>query len=190
LLLALIGYGAFQSLQKRIDSHPDGVLVAAAPSQSDASLQQFERNGYTLTVLQDYRLEARVLSVQPYHRGREADLSPVDLALGWGQMSDEAVLRNIRVSQSNRFYYWSVDTFPIPREAIETQSANVHIIPANPSLADTLTSVRRGQVVKLKGHLVSVQAQDGWRWKSSLSREDTGNGACELMYVTDAVVQG
>jgi len=33
--------------------------------------------------------------------------------------------------------------------------------------------------------LVEVKAQDGWTWRSSLSREDTGNGACELMLVEE-----
>jgi hypothetical protein len=188
VLLALIGYGAYQSYSKRAVTHPEGVLVASAPTQLAASNTQIQRDGYIITALQDFRIEARVLSVKQYSSGREADLSPVDLALGWGQMSDEAVLRDIRISQSNRFYHWSVDAFPIPREAIETQSANVHIIPANSALEDTLSSVRKGQVVKLKGYLVNVEAADGWRWKSSLTRNDTGNGACELMYVTDAVV--
>jgi hypothetical protein len=187
-LLLLIGFGAYQSYQKRAVTHPAGVLVAQAPMQETASAQPMQINGYTITPVQAYQLQARVLSTQQYRTGREADLSPVDLALGWGQMSDEAVISQIRISQSNRFYFWSVDSFPIPRQAIETQSANVHMIPANETLADKLTSVRKGQVVKLKGYLVNAEAADGWRWKSSLSRSDTGNGACELMYVTDVAV--
>ena len=184
----LIGFGAYQSYQKRAVTHPVGVLVAQAPMQETASAQPMQINGYTITPVQAYQLQARVLSTQQYRTGREADLSPVDLALGWGQMSDEAVISQIRISQSNRFYFWSVDSFPIPRQAIETQSANVHMIPANDTLADKLKSVRKGQVVKLKGYLVNAEAADGWRWKSSLSRSDTGNGACELMYVTDVAV--
>jgi hypothetical protein len=31
--------------------------------------------------------------------------------------------------------------------------------------------------------LIEAQASDGWRWRSSLTREDTGNGACELVLV-------
>jgi hypothetical protein len=71
------------------------------------------------------------LSSERYSLGREADLSPVDLALGWGKMSDEAVLSKINITQSNRFYYWHVDAFPIPRREIEINSANMHMIPAD-----------------------------------------------------------
>jgi hypothetical protein len=33
------------------------------------------------------------------------------------------------------------------------------------------------------GYLVEVRGRDGFRWRSSLTREDTGNGACELVWV-------
>ena len=76
-----------------------------------------------------------------------------------------------------------MDEFPIPRREIETQSANMHMIPADDAIASTLKSIKSGQVVKIKGFLVRADAKDGWHWKSSLTREDTGNGACELVYV-------
>lgn len=188
VLIALISYGGYQSYSKRAVQHEAGELAPKAPSQQAPNAATIKLNGYTVIPVQAYAIEARVLSVKEYSSGRESDLSPLDLALGWGKMSDEAVLSDIRISQNNRFYFWSVDTFPIPREAIETQSANVHMIPVDETVADTLSSVRKGQVVKLEGYLVNVEATDGWRWKSSLSRSDTGNGACELMYVTKAVV--
>ena len=31
--------------------------------------------------------------------------------------------------------------------------------------------------------LVEVRGADGWTWRSSLSREDSGNGGCEVVYV-------
>ena len=122
-------------------------------------------------------------SAEHYAFGREADLAPVDLALGWGAMSDEAVLSKIKISQSNRFYYWHVDAFPIAREQIESNSANMHMIPATSAIEETLESIRPGQIIKLSAYLVEVKAADGWHWRSSLSRTDTGSGACELVYV-------
>jgi hypothetical protein len=111
-------------------------------------------------------------------------LAPTDLALGWQQMSDESVLAQIDISQSGRWYRWHVRDFPIPRRAIETQSANMHMVPANDQVAAILDSVRAGQIISLQGQLIRAQASDGWRWQSSLTREDTGANACELVYVT------
>ena len=124
-----------------------------------------------------------VLGKENYYLGREAELSPVDLAFGWGPMSDEKVLKHISISQSNRFYYWSTRKFPIPRRQIEINSANMHLIPANDDIKKRLKSVREGQVIRLQGYLVRVQASDGWNWQTSLTRKDVGAGACELIWV-------
>ena len=130
-----------------------------------------------------FALTARVLSREDYHFDAGSFLSPTDLALGWGRMSDSAVLRDINIEQGVRFYTWSVRAFPIPRREIETSSANMHMIPAEAEVARELEDVRVGDVVTLDGLLVEVDRPGGWRWRSSLTREDTGPGACELVYV-------
>jgi len=183
LLLVLITYGAYHHFSNRPIMHGNGVIAGAQPLQVPINQTNFTLNGFTITPLQSFEIEARVLSTAHYFVGREADLAPVDLALGWGPMSDEAVLSKIDITRSNRFYFWHVDAFPIPREQIEANSANMHMIAADSLIEKTLKSIRSGQVVKLSGYLVEVKAADGWHWRSSLSRTDTGNGACELVYV-------
>jgi hypothetical protein len=98
-------------------------------------------------------------------------------------MSDSAVLKQIRFSQGGRVYHWWTSNFPVPRRVIETHSANMHMIPANGALARQLKSIRSGNMVHLKGWLVEVTTKEGFRWTSSLTREDTGGGACELILV-------
>jgi hypothetical protein len=100
----------------------------------------------------------------------------------WG-MSDQDVLSHISISQRNRWYYWKTDEWIISRKAIETSSANMHMIPSNDSMASALKQVKQGDVITLSGKLVNVKGQDGWQWNSSLSRNDTGDGACELIWV-------
>ena len=113
----------------------------------------------------------------------------MDVAFGWGKMSDEAVLARIDVSQSGRFYYWRYEgSPPIPHREIELSSANMHLIPATKAIEKKLKNLRPGNVVALKGYLVDVQGEGGFRWKSSLTREDTGGGACELVWVEELEV--
>ena len=64
----------------------------------------------------------------------------------------------------------------------------MHMIPANKQVAKQLAEVREGNVVAIVGQLVKINADDGWRWGSSLSRTDTGNGACELVYVKEVSI--
>ena len=188
LLITFIAYGAYQHFSTRPIMHGIGVIASMQPQQASTNQTNLTINDYTIRPLQSFEIEARVLSIEHYSFGREADLAPVDLALGWGPMSDETVLRKIEISQSNRFYYWHVDAFPIPREQIESNSANMHMIAADSTIEKTLKSIRAGQVVKLSGYLVEVKAADGWHWRSSLSRTDTGSGACELVYVKKLTV--
>ena len=186
LFVALISYGAHHYFSNRPVSYIPYSAVNQTPVQADIqqnSAANFKLNGYTITPLQDFEITARVLATEHYTFDREADLAKVDLALGWGPMSDDAVLKQIDITQSNRFYYWHVTTFPILREAIETNSANMHMVAADPQIEKILQSIRPGQSVHIIGYLIEAVADDGWRWKSSLSRQDTGMGACELVYV-------
>ena len=186
LLLIVCALGAYLTFRDRPVAQPPGVLVADVPVQ--AALWDDDRpfrhnDEFTVTPLARFELAARVLSREDYTFDTEAALAPVDLALGWQQMSDTAVLEQIEIDQRNRFYYWQVEDFPIPRKAIETQSANMHLIPGNRTVARQLDAVREGELIRLQGYLVEVIRDDGWRWRSSLSRKDTGAGACEVIFV-------
>jgi len=167
-------------------SYGPGVLAPDEPNQVNINnAPMFMHNDYFITPLADFEVNARVLSRRTYSWGRESDLSPVDFALGWGRMSDEAVYSQINIRQSNRFYYWQVQQFPIPRREIETNSANMHMIPANQSVERSMKNVRNGDLITFKGKLVKAEAPDGWSWVSSLTRTDTGRGACELVFVEE-----
>lgn len=166
-----------------------GVKVPDIPLQSDIkNPQTFEFKEHTITPLAEYNIRAKILSIETYSSGREAELSPIDLALGWGKMSDESVLENINIRQARRWYYWRTNRLPIPKNEIEISSCNVHIIPADDVVEDQLEGLVIGQIINLKGYLVAVKGKDNFQWKSSLSREDTGNHACEIMFVKEVSI--
>ncbi|MBK6376338.1 MAG: hypothetical protein IPF61_05040 [Xanthomonadales bacterium] len=171
-------------LQRPI-SHAAGVLVDAEPLQREpANPAPIAHGDYQLTPLADFDIEARVLSRENYSIDDGSDLSPTDLALGWKRMSDSAVIEQLEISQSVRFftYRWSRQP-PIPLPEIERSAANMHMIPADAGVARELAKVRQGALVHLRGQLVEARRSDGFQWRSSLTREDTGAGACELFLV-------
>ena len=189
LLLAVVGFGFYTWWTGRPVVPAPGVMASAAPVQEDLNgASPFAYKDYTVTPLARFALEARVLGKGAYRLDREANLAPVDLALGWGRMSDQAVLGRLSIGQSGRSYHWRTEEFPIPRREIETSSANMHIIPADAAVAKRLQDIRKGSVVRIRGYLVRVDAKDGWHWKSSLTRNDTGQGACELIWAEDISV--
>jgi len=151
--------------------------------------EEIRLNGHTITPLQPFRLEALVLGREDYLFDRGAKVSPTDLALGWGPMADPQVLARIDISQGNRWYRWRTDDFPIPRRDIETHSANMHLIPADATVARALEKIEPGQRISLAGQLVRVDGDDGFHWLSSLTRDDVGQGACELVWVQSLSAQ-
>lgn len=161
-----------------------GVLAAAAPHQAlIARGAAWDYKGYRITPLASYEIRARVLGKERYRFGRESELSPYDFALGWGPMSDQAIVEQLEISQSGRWYFWQARQLPLPKQNLITSSANTHLIPAQAEIAELLDLVRVGEVIVLRGKLVAVNADDGWQWRSSLRRDDTGQGACEVFWV-------
>lgn len=166
---------------------PPRVVSGDMPRQSalaETMVAPIRLQAATLSPLAGFSIDARVLSRKDYSRGREAELSPTDLALGWQRMADDAVLSQLEVNQGGRWYHyrWRGDP-PIAPQEIARSSANMHLIPADETTARALRAVRRDDRVRIDGWLVEARAADGWRWRSSTSRDDSGQGSCEVIYV-------
>lgn len=161
-----------------------GVVAPAEPDQGETQAGSWDYKGNKITALAAFEIRARVLSVRHYRQGREATLSPTDLALGWGNMSDEKVIEQLSIRQSGRWYHYSWKTQPpLPLREIIRSSANMHMVPSDANVAAALADLRPGEVVTIHGWLIEARSPDGWRWRSSTSRNDSGGGACELVWV-------
>jgi hypothetical protein len=195
LAAAFLLLGAYLAFDRFVLARPigrgPGVVAAEAPVQAalgrDAPV--FQKEGFRVVAVASFALEARVLRTKNYCCGGPDSLAPIDVAFGWGRMSDETVLVRLDISQSGRFYFWRYEgSPPIPHREIEMSSANMHLIPATKAIEKRLGRLRPGNLVTLKGYLVEVSGKDGFIWRSSLTREDTGSGACELIWVEDLYV--
>jgi hypothetical protein len=184
LLAALVATGVWFHAHRPI-RHAPGVVAPDIPLQGaiDGTPPPLRKNDIVITPLATFSITARVLSRADYRWDTSAAISPVDLALGWGRMSDTAVLNNVDISQSGRFYYWRVQKFPIPEREIIESSANMHLVPADSTVAHDIDRAKEGDVVTFKGYLVEARWPDGGIWRSSLTRSDSGGGACEVVWV-------
>jgi len=170
----------------RTDPVQPGTAAPDAPLQtSPDDPAPFRHDGFTITPMAEFSLRARVLGAERYWLDAGASLSPLDLALGWGRMSDPAVYGGLRISQGGRWYRyaWDSDGPPIPLHEIIRSSANMHLVPADPAVEAAMMKATSGDVIELQGQLIRAEDDDGWRWNSSLSRDDSGAGACELIWV-------
>jgi hypothetical protein len=167
-------------------TYPRGVLAPREPSQTLlAAGPSWQQGKYRYTARAEFSMRVRVLSTERYWFDGASAVSPLDFAVGWGRMSDQAVIDQLGFGQTQRWYrYWPKGPqFPIPAQEIVSSSANMHMIPSDEAVRKSLRSVRAGDLISLDGYLVQVSSEDGWRWDTSLTRSDTGNGACEIVWV-------
>lgn len=188
LLLAASVYGAWNWWSSERQVHvPPGIVAPDDPLQDNLDPPStFSAKDYTFHGRARYDITARVLRKEIYRIDGGANLAPVDLGLGWGPMSDTRIVDQLEFSQMGRFLYWKPkDWGPFPlsvRETI-THAAQVHAIPADADVERRLRRLRPGQVVTLHGMLVDVRGAQGFVWNTSLRRDDTGDGACEIMWI-------
>jgi len=181
IFLCLLGIA--EMLSDRSIARAPGVLVEEEPLQTPTDAAPFAFRGFELAPQAAYDITARVLSVEPYRVDGGSSLSPLDFAVGWGSMSDSAVLDHFRVTQGGRFFTIYPDEEAIDLGTALQGSANMHLIPATKQVRNQLKAVRAGNIVHLRGMLVNASRRDGYTWNTSLTRKDSGAGACELFYV-------
>lgn len=140
------------------------------------------RRTFRITPRAAYDVAARVGATERYRMGASGALIPWDFVLTWGAATKEPAWSRISYLQTGRFYNWRSDDTLDPGY-VASHTANTHLIPASGRVASALAHVRRGDVVRLEGDLVDVDGPDGFVWKTSLTRTDTGPGACETLYV-------
>lgn len=184
LALGLVYFMANGFLNRAI-KRPPGILVAEEPIQKDLppSANPIIFKSDVLQPLAEYSIKARVLSKERYRFDWGAKYAPWDLALGWKQMSDSRILDQLSISQMGRWYFVGWRKQPVETNKIFENSSNMHVIPANHLVNRMIGRLRVGDIVRLKGQLVRVDARDGGEWRSSTSRTDQYSGACEVMYV-------
>jgi hypothetical protein len=202
ILFAAGVYGAIEwQLHDRAIPHGPGVLVAKTPSiaQGSSRIPWQDAHGFRYTALADFDFRAIVLSRKNYAIGEFAGLSPTDLAIGWGELSDPGVYGQFRFDQrgsplAGRFVLPEiVPGSPMARRPTRDIEAfllahltHVHTIPATADVERRLAGIRPGQLVHLKGVLVEAQSSSDGIYRSSLALFDHD---CEIMWVDDVELE-
>ena len=194
LLLIASLYGAWNWWSSERHAHvPPGIVAPDDPVQTNLDPPTtFSAKGHTFVTRARYEITARVLRKEIYRIDGGADLAPVDLGLGWGAMSDTRVVDQLAFSQMGRFLFWKPTdwtSFPLSAAQMISHAAQIHAIPADPSVERKLRKLRPGQIVHLSGYLVDVRGPGGFTWNTSLRRDDTGDGACEIMWIESVTLE-
>jgi hypothetical protein len=167
-------------------AHWRGMPAPRDPIQNSYDVPPaFQHGAYSIHPLAGFSVTAVVLHRERYRSDHEADLSPLDLALGWGPMSVASVINGLNISQSGRWYEYSWrDDPPINPDLIPTHAGNFHCLPADDNVRDQLLAIHYHDLVTLEGDLVEVDGPNGYCWRSNLTNDSTGAHGCRIMWIT------
>jgi hypothetical protein len=201
-LLCVVGaiYFALRDVPLPEISRIDRAIKEAEPLQEASGTRAFTTviKGYTYTLTPRARYEIAGLVVSQ-HRGdalfslyHQADPGNIkDVCVVWGEDITNGSYRKVKF-WSGEFtcsYRWAGVLTP----AFNPEKfANNHLIPASPAIAGLVGAIHVGDQIRMKGLLVDYAVtRDGreiFTRRTSLVRNDTDNGACEILYVTDLSV--
>ena len=165
------------------------------PAQTATQAQPFDINlkghTYSLKPRFDYRLRGRVVAMSDAmgwtdisHRSWGDYLNTHDLCVVWGEDAEVVNLREFSITHGDWTCYFYTRSNEEYAKFRPDQLSNNHILPATPEIAALVRDVRIGDVIDVEGQLVDYSIDGRGSRNTSTVRTDTGNGACEIIYVT------
>jgi hypothetical protein len=133
--------------------------------------------------LYDYTIAGMVVSgghsetLSDYYQDK---LNVMDVGIIWGENLNPDIYRKVKFYTNGvRLYYNSKDRTSY--KAINPEKvSNSHLLCIDPILKKRLQKLSRGDIVIIEGFLASYGGR-----KSSTKRTDTGDGACEVIWVNN-----
>lgn len=168
------------------------------PLQTAVRQQAFQTSAggidYTVQPLYRYELAGLVVSRHDSkvwwdyaHAEWKDELNAVDLCVVWGDNVKSGAYLPLSYSSDQ----WTCHVETRSSEAWQAFDpaalSNNHLLTDQPALAQRLREVRIGDQIRLRGYLAeySHKVGQGFRRGTSISRNDTGNGACETIFVEE-----
>ncbi len=152
---------------------------------------------YTVRPLYSYDLYGLVVSKHDadtwwdyIHAAWNDKLNVTDLCVVWGRNAASGVYRRIEFSSGEFVCYAQTRSSEDWAAFDMTSLSNNHLLADDAHIAKTLTSARVGDQIHFRGYLAEYSHDHGFAFHrgTSITRSDTGNGACETVYATDAEI--
>jgi len=152
---------------------------------------------YTIEPVASYDISGVVVSQHhadtwwdDVHAAWKDHLNVTDLCMVWGANAADGAYQNTKYSSGQFTCYFSGRDSKAFQPQYSRAVSNNHLLTDNPAVARQLLNVRLGDQIRIRGQLVSYSHHTGFAFHrgTSTTRDDTGDGACETIFVRDLQV--
>ena len=171
--------------------HDEPLQTALAADQSLSFSENLNEHAYAITPRFSYHLTGLVVSLSDAmgwqnitHKSAGDFLNTHDLCVIWGTNAETLDLSKFTFTHGDWTCYVSTSDTAAWSQFKMDALANNHVLPSTPEIAAQFRSVRIGDQIEIDGRLVDYSIDGRPPRISSIVRTDTGNGACEIIYVT------
>jgi hypothetical protein len=188
--LLLVSFWNRNEIPSAIDYRPE---LSAEPRQQTTRKRPFSTDyqgiTYQVEPKYDYDLYGMVVSYRHHdgestmHKRSNDHLNTADICVVWGANLDSAVLRRLKFW--NGIFTCNVSTKDSDAWSrfIPEQLSNNHLISADDHLRQAIEAIKVGDQIHVQGWLASYASAGGPTRGTSITRTDSGNGACETIFV-------
>lgn len=170
-------------------NHGAGILAPEPPHFERITREKpFSFKGSTIKPLKKVSGEIRIVEKERYFFDKRSEFSPIDVIVGWDQLSDERNLNHLYFSMSERFYELNYSKPPLPIEEIINQTNFWHLVPSSEKVEKKMKSLRKGNVIVLKGLVVDIESDTDFDWRSELSISDKKELTSLIIWVSELKV--
>ena len=201
LLLSVILFAvSFFQKNKFPDKNEIAKQTYKEPIQTETNKVPFEirKNNitYVITPLYNYELNGMIVSYNDssnwldyYHKKWEDFINIKDVCVIWGENIETGIYKKLKFSSGSYTCYWKTKPNITYNEWSEFKNnciSNNHLLSVNKNINKKIMDTRIGDQIHLKGYLAAYAIKGGsFNRGTSVSRTDAGNGACEVIYLTD-----
>ena len=189
-LALLVSFWNRNDLPRNVDFLP---AVLDEPRQTGTRTRPFEAsfNGVDYLVEPEFAYDLAGMVVSYRHHDSNSrmhflandHLNMLDVCVVWG---DSATGQNLhKINFWNGIFTCNVRTRD--NEAWQAfrmeQLSNNHLISDDDEIRDRVKAIRVGDQIRVQGYLASYSSEKGGKRGTSTTRTDTGDGACETVFV-------
>ena len=177
-------------INERLFEEPKQTLIDEPPFTFS-----YEGQNYTIEPVADYEISGLVVTHNDisafddiYHTSKSVDIK--DLCLVWGANIESGVYRKLEFWSEPWSCNVRTNDLELFKQFRNNALSNTHLLVENRAAASVIRDIHIGDQVTLQGKLINYYpaGSSNMRRSSSITREDEGNGACEVMLVQSARV--